>query len=85
MTSKPACTLLKEFITLAQAFHILLKQLFAPGEITSDWLKKNTCALFKKGKRTDLGNYSPVLLTTQVSKLLEHFILPELLAFCNDY
>ncbi len=61
----------KEFITIAQAFHILLKQSFTAGEIASDWHRTNTCALFKKGKRIDLRNYRPAPLTSQVSKLLE--------------
>jgi hypothetical protein len=44
------------------------------GEVPVDWKKANITALFKKGEKTDPGNYRPVSLTSVICKTLEHII-----------
>ncbi len=83
MTSTPKY--LKRFLPLLSLYIYFSSKSFAIGEIPLNWRRANIYALFKKGKRTDPANHRPVSLTSQVSKLLERLVLPELLAFCNDY
>ena len=64
---------------------ILLKRLEISLE---EWKRANITPLFKKGSRSDPGNYRPVSLTSHVGKILEaiekekllgHLTLPSLI------
>jgi hypothetical protein len=41
------------------------------GEVPEDWKRANVTPIFKKGAKTDPGNYRPVSLTSVCCKLLE--------------
>jgi ribonucleases P/MRP protein subunit RPP40 len=44
------------------------------GCVPEGWKTANVCPIFKKGSRSQAGNYRPVSLTSQISKLLEAVI-----------
>ena len=50
---------------------ILFNKSLEYGVIPQDWKRANVTAIFKKGKRSDPGNYRPVSLTCILSKVLE--------------
>ena len=47
------------------------------GKIPEDWRKANITPIYKKGKKSEAGNYRPVALTSVCCKLLEHIIRDE--------
>ena len=51
------------------------------GVIPDDWKTANVTALFKRAKKSDPGNYPPISLTSQVSKILEKLITKELVDY----
>ena len=44
------------------------------GTVPSRWKSANVCGVFKKGKKSDPSNYSPISLTCIASKILEHIV-----------
>jgi hypothetical protein len=44
------------------------------GEVPEDWKLANVTPIFKKGKRSDPGNYRPVSLTSVCCQILESII-----------
>jgi len=55
---------------LAMLFNLSLKT----GELPIDWRQALVIPIFKKGSRYYANNYRPVSLTSQVCKILEHFV-----------
>jgi len=49
-----------------------------------DWLRSYITPLFKKGPRTDPGNYRPIALTATMCKIMESIIKDQLLSFLLD-
>jgi len=49
------------------------------GVVPADWRRANITPIFKKGKKSDPGNYRPVSLTSICSKLLEHIIVKHMM------
>ena len=43
-------------------------------QLPVDWRSANISAIYKKGKRSDVGNYRPVSLTSIICKVIESFI-----------
>ena len=67
--------LLKELSKeLSLPYCLLFNKSLESGEIPLDWKKANVKAIFKKGTRSDPGNYRPVSLTSISCKILESFI-----------
>ena len=59
---------------LAVPLSILFKKSIEEGKIPEEWKFAEVTAIFKKGNKTDPGNYRPVSLTCICCKLLEQFI-----------
>ena len=59
---------------LAEPFSILFSKSVSNGKIPTEWKTAVVTPIFKKGTRTDPGNYRPVSLTCVSSKVLESII-----------
>ena len=67
--------LLKELNNeLSPNFTILFQASVNQGKVPKDWKLANVTPLFKKGDKSDPGNYRPVSLTSITCKILEHII-----------
>ena len=64
--------LLKEVCDLlVTPISILLRKSLDEGVVPEDWKLANVCPIFKKGVKSQVSNYRPVSLTSQVSKVIE--------------
>ena len=52
----------------------LMNKCFEQGKIPEEWKDSNVTCIFKKGDKTDPGNYKPVSLTCILSKVAESFV-----------
>ena len=53
--------------------------------VPSDWREALITPLYKKGPRNIIANYSPVSLTSVVSKMLEHIIFSSTMKHLNSH
>ncbi|MDD0245766.1 hypothetical protein PSY47_23705, partial [Shigella flexneri] len=60
---------------LAKPLTIIYQQSWLSGEVPVDWRLANVTPIYKKGRRTDPGNYRPVSLTSVPGKLMEQILL----------
>ena len=66
------------------ALTILFQKSIESSEIPEDWKKANITALYKKGVKSDPGNYRPISLTSVVSKILEKLIKKNLVLYLES-
>ena len=59
---------------LAIPLSIVFNKSIEEGSIPEDWKKAHVIPIFKKGTRTDPGNYRPVSLTCIICKVLESIV-----------
>lgn len=52
----------------------LFQKSIAEGAIPDEWRKANVTCIFKKGSKSEPGNYRPVSLTSVICKLLERIV-----------
>ena len=64
------CDCISEPFTLIFNMSIHLKQ------VTTDWKHVNVTPIFKKGKKSDPGNYQPISLTSQICKVTTQYCEP---------
>ena len=69
---------------LAYPLSVLFNNSLNSGKIPEDWKFAEVTAIFKKGNRTDPGNYRPVSLTTICCKIMEQFIRDSIVKHMND-
>jgi len=69
---------------LAKPFSIIYQQSWQIGEVPDDWRIANVTPIYKKGRKEDPGNYSPVSLTSVLGKIMERFILSALTGHVKD-
>ena len=69
---------------LALPLCILFNKSLESGEVPEDWKTAVVTAIFKKGTRSDPGNYRPVSLTCVVCKVLESIVRDVLVNFMNS-
>jgi len=50
---------------------VIFNKTLKAGCVPKDWKEANVCPIFKKGSRSQPGNYRPVSLTSQICKLCE--------------
>ena len=62
----------------------IFKESIRTGEIPQDWRDAYVTAIFKKGVKTDPGNYRPVSLTSQICKMLEKIIKEEIVSYLEE-
>ncbi|CAB4025778.1 Hypothetical predicted protein, partial [Paramuricea clavata] len=52
----------------------IYQESISSGSLPGKWKEANVCAVFKKGKKCDPGNYRSISLTCIASKVLEHIV-----------
>ena len=57
---------------------ILFRKSLDDGDVPGDWKESAITPIYKKGKRSDPGNYRPVNLTSNTCKLMEKVVKVEL-------
>ena len=57
---------------LSAPLAIIYKKLLEEEAVPEIWLKSLVCPIFKKGTKSDPGNYRPVSLTCVVGKVMEY-------------
>ncbi|XP_063189358.1 uncharacterized protein LOC134514900 isoform X2 [Chroicocephalus ridibundus] len=67
---------LRELVeVIAGPLSIIFERSWRTGEVPGDWRKANVTPVFKKGKKEELGNYSPVSLASIPGKMMEQLVL----------
>ena len=64
---------------ISQPLAIIFRKSIAEGVVPQEWKRANITPLFKKGSRSDPGNYRPVSLTSHVGKILEAIVKEKLI------
>jgi hypothetical protein len=59
---------------LAEPLTMIFNKSLVEGELPNDWKSAQITPIFKKGRKTEPGNYRPVSLTSIVCKILEGLI-----------
>ena len=63
---------------ISPALTILFRKSLAEGTVPGDWKTANITPIYKKGRKSDPGNYRPVSLTSICGKLMEGHLKREI-------
>ena len=69
---------------LAVPISSLLNRCFDQGKLPQDWKTANVSCIFKKGIKTEPGNYRPVSLTCVLCKLAESYVKQAIYTFLEE-
>ena len=64
---------------IAPVLSHLFKQSLTEGTLPTSWKQAYVTPVYKKGTKTDPGNYRPVSLTSQICKTLEHILVSQIM------
>ena len=64
---------------IAPIVHLLFRRTLDTGMVPHQWKMAHITPIFKKGKKSDPGNYRPVSLTSCLCKIFERLITAEIL------
>ena len=70
---------------LAKPIAELFNKLLSEGDVPRDWRDASITALFKKGNRSDPGNFRPVSLTSIICKMMESIIKDKLVEHLQNF
>ena len=59
---------------IAYPLKLLSERSLETGQLPADWKYSTITAIYKKGPKSDVGNYRPVSLTSVICKVLESII-----------
>ena len=65
---------------LAEPLAVIYTRLLEEQAVPDVWLKSLVCPIFKKGSKSDPGNYRPVSLTCVVGKVMESILVDALIS-----
>ena len=65
-------------VVLDEPIAKLFNKSLSTGKVPTDWKDATITALFKKGNRSESGNYRPVSLTSILCKILESIIIDKI-------
>ena len=68
---------------LANPIAVILNKTMSGDPIPRQWKQSNVCAIFKKGKKSDVSNYRPVSMESLLCKLREKIIKMNCSTFCS--
>ena len=69
---------------ISKPLSILFNKSLTLGKVPADWKCANVTPIFKKGKKSQPGNYRPISLTSIVCKLLETVIRDKMVKFLEE-
>ncbi len=64
---------------------LLFNKSIREGEVPSHWKCANVTPIFKKGNKSEAGNYRPISLTSTVIKILEKILRDKITAFLDKH
>ncbi|CAM4394715.1 unnamed protein product [Caretta caretta] len=77
--------MLKELAdVIAEPLAIIFENSWQLWEVPDDWKKTNVVAIFKKGKKENPGNYTPVSLTSVPGKIMEQVLKESVLKHLEE-
>ena len=62
------------FVIIFQSLKFIFYIRFHRKQVPADWKHGNVTPIFKKGNKSDPGNYRPISLTSQICKVLESIL-----------
>jgi len=69
---------------LCHPLSLIYQKSYDTGILPEDWKTASVCPVYKKGSRSDPGNYRPVSLTSILCKIMESVVCDTLLEFVTD-
>ena len=72
-------------LEIAPILTLISSALYVQRSMVDEWKTANIIPIFKKGDRTNTGNYRPISLTSISSKLLVHIIYSSIFSHLKDY
>lgn len=77
--------LLKTFSSsLSYPLAKIFKQSLITGNVPEDWKKANVTPIFKKGGKSNPGNYRPISLTSVPGKIMESILKDQIYSFLGE-
>lgn len=71
---------IKELVEeVCEPLHILFEYSFQMHQLPGDWRIANITAIYKKGDKSDPGNYRPVSLTSVICKIMETLVRDDIM------
>ena len=64
---------------LSPVLAVIFRKSLSSGEVPDEWRQANVVPIFKKGSKTDPGNYRPVSLTSVCCKLMESILKEDIM------
>ena len=69
---------------VSKPLSVLFNKSLRLGKVPSDWKCANVTPIFKKGDKTQPGNYRPISLTSVVCKIMETIVRDKMVRFFED-
>ena len=70
---------------IAHPIAMIFRKSLDTGHVPRDWRTANITPLFKKGKRSQVENYRPVSLTSQICKIVKSVLRDEIVSHLDKH